>query len=124
MPFKGHPLDQFCETVVQGRILGVFTIYYLRDQNPLWIANLNTMVDGIAGLTIDKGDYAYMPVRAYEPGAKLPTDAPLPLDMAAEELGWTIHSRAGAILPGQPLRTGALAGQEADQLFPLPFQLL
>ena len=87
VPLKGHKLDQFCETVVQGRILNVFTIYYLRDKNPMWLEAMRKMVDAFGRLTIDKGDYAYMPLRVYEPGAKIPAGAPMPLEMGAEELG-------------------------------------
>jgi len=50
-PLKGHKLDRFCETVVQGRILNVFTIYYLRDKNPIWLEAMRKMVSpsGIGG---------------------------------------------------------------------------
>ena len=87
VPLRGYPLGHFMETVVQGRLLGVMTIYYLRDKDPMWLETINRMVDRVSELMIDKGDYCYLPTRIFEPGAKVPPEAGKPVHMAAEELG-------------------------------------
>lgn len=69
-----------------GRMIDVMSIYYLRDKNPMWRETLNKLIDRLTELCVDEGDYAYLPVYAYEPNAKVPADAPMPKGFASFDL--------------------------------------
>jgi hypothetical protein len=62
-----------------GRVMGILTNYYLRDnKNSAWEKLVEKMVDRSLEITIDKGDYGYMPAGFYEPDSIVSPDAPLP----------------------------------------------
>ena len=79
-----------------GRVMGVLTNYYLRDnKNRAWRELIERMVDRSLELTIDKGDYGYMPVGFYEPNCIISADAQLPEGtVGLESYGRLIQSPA------------------------------
>jgi hypothetical protein len=61
------------------RMIGTMTIYYLRDGNPIWTATINKMIERLAALAIDRGDYCYFAPGSFEPNARVAPDAAMPL---------------------------------------------
>ena len=78
----------------QGRLIGTATIYYLRDERSPWKEIIENNIDRLAELMIDKGEYGYFPGGVFEPNAKPPADAPMPVGMQATLVGWTIQGLA------------------------------
>jgi hypothetical protein len=77
---EDESVTQFAHVFTCGRILGAMTVHYLRDRNPLWKGLAERMVDRLAELAIDRGDYCYFPMGAYEPNARfVDTGEPMPL---------------------------------------------
>jgi len=87
----GDPvLSQFTHPCINGRMLGVMSLYYLRDGNVIWKKTLERMVDRLSELAIHKDDYCYFPLLAYAPNAaKLDphaSEAAVPTDLSGEEV--------------------------------------
>jgi len=87
----GDPaVTQFTHPCINGRMLGVMSIYYLRDGNPVWRNALERMVDRLSELAICRDDYCYFPLLAYAPNAaKLDPNAgemAMPTDLSGEEV--------------------------------------
>lgn len=70
-----------------ARIISTFTVYYLRDKNPLWTQAIERMIKRLAELTVDRGSYAYIPRGGLEPNARFGPDATMPTGVAAVEGG-------------------------------------
>jgi hypothetical protein len=70
-----------------GRVLGTMAVYYLRDKNPVWTQTSERMVQRLAELAVDKGDYAYIPWGAYAPHGKWGSSAKMPTGIDATEYG-------------------------------------
>ena len=69
-----------------GRIMGILTNYYLRDhKNPKWRILMDKMIDRSLEITIDKGDYGYIPLSFYEPDCKIDPNTPMPGGVAGIE---------------------------------------
>ena len=85
--------DCITHPYVCGRIIGVMTVYYLRDRNPRWMQMIERMIDRMAELAVDRDDYAYFPNAAFAPFATVPPDAPMPVGIMAAE-------GSGRLLPG------------------------
>jgi len=71
-------VSQYAMPTICGRLIGAMTVSYLRDGNPRWRGIIERMIQRLAELAVDKGDYAYFPEGSFEPGAKVPPDAPMP----------------------------------------------
>ncbi len=89
LPLGDERITQFTHPLA-GRYIGAMTIYYLRDDNPIfkngvWRKTIERMIDRWAELAIDKGDYAYYPAAGYAPGAKVPRDLDMPMNITGEE---------------------------------------
>lgn len=54
-----------------ARALGTMTLYYLRDQNPLWKTASERMVRRMTELAVIEGDRAFIPFGFFEPNARL-----------------------------------------------------
>ena len=55
------------------------TIYYLRDQNPMWKATIEKMIQRLSDMAIQRGDYAYFAPGSFVPEAKIDPAATMPL---------------------------------------------
>jgi len=86
VPVNDEAVTQCAHAQPSSRVLGVMSLYYLRDQNPLWKATCEGMIDRLMQLVVDKGDYAFFPAAAYEPGAKADPRAPMPVGTVGEEV--------------------------------------
>jgi len=83
-----HPTDASVAQIscgsIPGRTVATMTAYYLRDKNPMWKQAAERMIQRVGEVAIDKGDYAYVS-GSWEPYAKISRDAPMPVDVVAEE---------------------------------------
>ena len=48
-----------------GRVMGAMMVFYLRDQDPVWLERVGRIVERLSELAIDGGDYAYLPDGQY-----------------------------------------------------------
>jgi hypothetical protein len=67
---ESAPLGQITNQTNSGRIIGVMTLHYLRDRNPMWKTAIQRMVGRWSELAIHREDYCYYPVALLVPGAK------------------------------------------------------
>jgi hypothetical protein len=72
-------VTQFMYSFHPGYAISTMMIYYLRDKNPIWKAQIEKMIDGVSNLAIDRGEYAYFPAAEFEPNAKVPSSATMPV---------------------------------------------
>ncbi len=70
-----------------GRVIGAMTVYYLRDKNPIWTQTSERMIQRLLELTVDRGDFAYVPWGAYEPHAKYGHQAKMPTGFDSVDYG-------------------------------------
>jgi hypothetical protein len=63
-------VTQFTSPNVWPRAMAAMTIYYLRDQNPLWKQTIERMIQRMSELATDGGDCSFFPAGAYEPNLK------------------------------------------------------
>jgi hypothetical protein len=83
---EDESVEYIADALPIGRVMGILTNYYLRDnKNPAWRKLIERMVDRSLQLTIDKGDYGYMPAGFYEPNCVISPDAELPEGTAGLE---------------------------------------
>lgn len=80
-------ITQFTHPFPNGRLMGLMTIYYLHDKNPIWKKRIEKMIDSSAKLAIYKDDYAYYPRALLMPNSKMDANLPMPVGMWAEECG-------------------------------------
>ena len=81
------PLRQITNQVVCGRNIGVMTLYYLRDRNPMWNQIICRMIDRWSELAIYRDDYCYYPVALFVPNSKIDPHFEPPTGMLAAESG-------------------------------------
>jgi hypothetical protein len=70
-----------------SRIIGAMTVYYLRDKNPVWTRAIERMIGRLSDLTVDRGDFAYIPLGSVEPDARFGPQAKMPTGTEAVEHG-------------------------------------
>lgn len=70
-----------------GRVIAAMTVYYLRDRNPIWTQTSERMIQRLLELTVDRGDFAYVPWGAYEPHGKCGPQAKMPTGFDAVDYG-------------------------------------
>jgi hypothetical protein len=80
-------LGQICGLGMTGRLIATLTLYSIQDQDPVWRRTAEKMIDRVAELAVDKGDYAYLPKAAIAPGAGATDSMPMP-DKPGE---WSYH---------------------------------
>jgi hypothetical protein len=81
---KDPSVSQVTTGEMCGRALGLMTVYYLRDRNPMWLTMAQQMIERLSSLAVRKGDYAYL-TGGWVPNAKLGPGATMPMDFWAEE---------------------------------------
>lgn len=77
--FSDRTVTQAANASTCQRIIGTMTVYYLRDQNPMWKAAIDKMIQRLDQLTIRRGDYAFFAPGSFEPQARVDPNAQMPL---------------------------------------------
>jgi hypothetical protein len=52
------------------RMISAMTIYYLRDQNPMWKSAIEQMIQRLSAFAVAREDYAYLPAGSIEPNSR------------------------------------------------------
>jgi DUF1680 family protein len=68
-------------------VLSALTVYYLRDRNPIWKTTIEKMIDRLAALAIQRGDYAYYPDGMLQPNATYGSYQEMPKGIMSIEWG-------------------------------------
>jgi len=79
VPPDDPSVTQYMYSFHPGYAISTMMIHYLRDGNPIWKTQIENMIDGISRLAIHKEDYAFVPAAEYEPNAKVPATATMPV---------------------------------------------
>jgi hypothetical protein len=69
------------------RVMPAMTIYYLRDQNPMWKAAIEKMIQRLSQLAINRDDYAYYPDGVLEPNGSYGSHTEMPTGIECVEWG-------------------------------------
>ena len=70
-----------------ARLISTLTVYYLRDQNPLWRRTVEGMIERLSALMVDRGHFGYIPEGGLEPNARFGAGAAMPKGVVAVEGG-------------------------------------
>ena len=81
------PLGQITTPLMSGRNIGVMTLYFLRDKNPMWKQIIQRMIDRWSELAIYRDDYCYYPVALFVPNSKIDPHLEPPTGLLAAESG-------------------------------------
>ncbi|MBL9215332.1 MAG: glycoside hydrolase family 127 protein [Opitutaceae bacterium] len=105
--------DHYAMPLFCGRLLGAMSVYLLRDPSGPWKDEARKVVDGLRGVAIEQGDYAYFPYGGFAPGRPRVRTAEMPLGIASSLAGWTTQGlsqyyRASGYEPAREL-AGRLA---------------
>jgi hypothetical protein len=76
-------VTQYMYSFHPGYAISTMMIYYLRDGNPIWKKQIEGMIDGILKLAVHKEDYCFVPAAEFEPNAKVPSTANMPVGQLA-----------------------------------------
>lgn len=77
--FNDLSVTQAANASTCQRMIATMTLYYLRDRNPMWKATIEKMIQRLAEISIDRGDYRYFAPGSFAPGAKVDPKAKMPL---------------------------------------------
>ena len=66
------------------RMISTMTIYYLRDQNPMWKNAIDRMIQKWSSFAVAREDYAYLPAGSVEPNSRYGSGE-MPTGFMAEE---------------------------------------
>ena len=77
--FDDPGVTQFSSAGACGRGIGTMTLYYLRDNNPMWKTLIEGMIRRFSDLIVDRGDYCYFPAGSFEPNARIDPSAEMPV---------------------------------------------
>jgi hypothetical protein len=76
-------VTQYMYSFQPGYAVSTMMIYYLRDGNPIWKKQIENMIDGILKLAVHREDYCFVPAAEFEPNAKVPATAKMPVGQLA-----------------------------------------
>jgi len=76
-------VTQYMYSFQPGYAISTMMIYYLRDGNPIWRKQIENMIEGILKLAVHKEDYCFVPAAEFEPNAKVPPTAKMPVGQLA-----------------------------------------
>lgn len=83
----GDPsVTQITSGQIAARCLGTMSVYYLRDQNPIWKQTAEGMIQRLSQLVVAKDNYCYLPNGSLEPNASYVANAQMPLGLDAIEI--------------------------------------
>ena len=74
----GNREEHFMVPHVCGFILSAMTVFDFQDKTPIWREAIDKLIDGLSGMVVDKGSYAYFPYRAVGVGSRPTGREPLP----------------------------------------------
>ena len=80
--------DHWCSLSTNGRVLGAFCIYALKDPDGPWKRAANRLVEGIKKVTIIEDDIAYLFLNCTEPFKKVEKPESKPVGIRAGINGW------------------------------------
>ena len=83
VPPHDPSVKQFMYSFHPGYAISTMMIYYLRDRNPIWKEQIENMIGGLSRLAVDRGDYCFLPAAEFEPNAKVPANATMPVGQLA-----------------------------------------
>ena len=84
--FSDESVTQVASGQMCARAIGTMTVYYLRDGNPMWKESVEGMIRRLSALSVDKGDWCYLPAGFFEPGAKVGPNAEMLTGFQAGEM--------------------------------------
>ena len=90
LPPGGH----YTQPYSNGRLLAAIMAYHLTTRDDLWLEAGRKIVDGLWGLAIDRGEYAYFGTGQYGPGEVSDPNAPIPHPWMTMPFGWTLMGLA------------------------------
>jgi len=70
-----------------ARMIRIMTVYYLRDNNPVWKETIERMIQRLRVLAVDREDYCYIAGGGLEVNAKFGPTAEMPTGVGAIEGG-------------------------------------
>ena len=83
----------FCYTMTT--YLPCFAAQYSRSADKLWADAMRRQADGLASVTIDRGDWAFIPMVMFTPHGPRPGDGRMPKAFeAATQVGWALQGLA------------------------------
>lgn len=85
VPSSDPTVTQFSYAVVCGRMMNAMIAHHLREGHPFWGDTIRKMIARLSELSVDQGDYCFLPPMALEPNARYDKEA-----MAAERPGPTL----------------------------------
>lgn len=77
-------IRQLASPVTCERTISTMTVYYLRDQNPMWKTAIEQMIQRLATFAVAREDYAYLPAGSVEPDSRYGSGE-MPSGFMAEE---------------------------------------
>lgn len=80
--------DHWCSLIMNGRVLGAFCIYAVKDPEGPWREAANCLVEGIKKVTIVEGDIAYLFMNCTEPCKLVEKPESRPVGMRAGANAW------------------------------------
>ena len=78
-------VSQIASPVTCQRAISTMTVYYLRDQNAVWKAAIEKMIQRLRAMVADRGDYAYFPRGAWAPYGKYGSQTEMQIGFMGEE---------------------------------------
>jgi Beta-L-arabinofuranosidase, GH127 len=87
VPVDDPSVEQVGSAYTCARVLSAITIYYIRDQNPMWRATAEKMIQRLWQLAIDRGDYVYYPDGILEPNGSYGLHTQMPTGVECIEWG-------------------------------------
>jgi hypothetical protein len=87
VPVDDPSISQITSAYTCQRVMPAMTLYYLRDQNPMWKAAIDKMVQRLTQLAIAREDFVYWPDGVLEPGATYGSYKDMPTSISCIEWG-------------------------------------
>jgi hypothetical protein len=87
VPVEDPSVAQIGSGYTCQRVIPAMTLYYQRDQNPMWKASLDKMIQRLSKVAIYRDDYAYYPDGMLEPNADYGSSTTMPTGIRSIEWG-------------------------------------
>jgi hypothetical protein len=87
VPVDDPSVSQIGSAYTCQRVMSAMTLYYLRDQNPMWRAAVEKMIQRLTQLAIMRDDYAFYPDGVLEPNGSYGSHTEMPLGVLSVEWG-------------------------------------
>jgi hypothetical protein len=87
VPADDPSVSQIGSAYTCQRVIPPMTLYYMRDQNPMWKAAIETMIQRLSQLAIKREDYAFYPDGVLEPNGSYGSHTEMPTGISCIEWG-------------------------------------